>query len=472
MKTENTNRTSPLLKLTKALTVILLITFGFKASAQCTANFTYVVDTTNNGVVSFTNTSSSAGSVQYAWDFGDGQSAYSASPTHTYSFTGTDTVTLMMYDSLALGGGCSDTVSYVLSVIHITPPACFAHYTAVDSLGYIYFVNASSGGTGTSYFWDFGDGDTLTTYGNAVHSYGPGMYTACLTVNNPSISCSVTYCDSVMVNSCGAYFTSTADASGFGETFTSSVTGSGDTYYWDFGDGNTSTLANPYHVYAASGTYYVQLGVTSSTDPGCGATHNNYVNVSNHCSAAFTIAQDSLDLYHFNIYNNATSPGSGITYLWDFGDGATSTAAYPNHTYAGTGPYYLCLTITSTDTVCTATHCDSLIAGRSTSTISVTVLAPLTTGVNEASEAASILENYPNPFNGSTTINYSISKNAAVELTVMDLLGNKIALLESSQKSAGSYSTVWNADGIAPGLYLLQMKTNNRITTKKIVISK
>ncbi len=475
MKTENTNKTSRLLKLSKALTVVILMTFGLKASAQCTANFTYAVDPANNGMVSFTNTSSGSGSFHYTWYFGDGTFSYSTSPVHYYAVTGVDTIKLVISDSLALGG-CSDSTMQYLSVINNTPPTCTAHFTTIDSIGNLFFYDQSYGSTtaGTLlYHWDFGNGDSSSVAGSFNYNYATsGVYYACLTVTNSAGTCTPsTYCDSVVVSSCFASFTASGDASGFGENFTSYLSGTADTYHWDFGDGNTSTVANPHHVYAAAGYYYVQLSVTSSTDPGCGYTSSSYVNVQNNCSAAFVVARDSVSLYDFTIYNYATASGI-INYLWDFGDGTTSTAAYPIHTYAGAGPYYLCLSITNADSSCMATHCDSVIAGRSTTGITVTVVSPLTTGINNVSDVNTILENYPNPFSGNTTINYSISKNAAVELTVMDLLGNKVALLESSQKSAGSYATVWNADGIAPGMYLLQMKTNNRVITKKIVISK
>lgn len=93
----------------------------------------------------------------------------------------------------------------------------------------------------------------------------------------------------------------------------------------------------------------------------------------------------------------------------------------------------------------------------------------LTTGFSNTKNIISLLENYPNPFNGITTINYSISKAAEVELTIFDLLGNKIATVDSDNKLAGNHTAVWNAVSIAEGMYTLQLKVNNQISTKKII---
>ena len=96
----------------------------------------------------------------------------------------------------------------------------------------------------------------------------------------------------------------------------------------------------------------------------------------------------------------------------------------------------------------------------------------LTTGIADTKNINTVFESYPNPFSGSTTINYSISKEEAVELTVVDVLGKKIAIIESSKKSAGKHSAIWNAETVAEGMYILQLKVDNQILTKKIIITK
>lgn len=66
----------------------------------------------------------------------------------------------------------------------------------------------------------------------------------------------------------------------------------------------------------------------------------------------------------------AWNPGNNVTYAWDFGDGSTGTARMEQHTYAASGTYQVCLTVTRTDTagtvLCTDSHCDSVHVGTVT----------------------------------------------------------------------------------------------------------
>jgi hypothetical protein len=88
----------------------------------------------------------------------------------------------------------------------------------------------------------------------------------------------------------------------------------------------------------------------------------------------------------------------------------------------------------------------------------MTVVPPMATGITDVVSKTESLENYPNPFSQSTTVKYSVSRDAFVELNVVDLLGNKIASLENSRKSSGNYSILWNAENISSGMYLLKIK--------------
>ena len=96
------------------------------------------------------------------------------------------------------------------------------------------------------------------------------------------------------------------DSIGAGVSFYSSVSGSADMYYWTFGDGSTSTVANPYHVYPAAGTYNVCLYVSSSTDSTCNYTSCGTVTTTGGgtpgCSAYFVVVQDSTNLYNYFVY--------------------------------------------------------------------------------------------------------------------------------------------------------------------------
>lgn len=81
-------------------------------------------------------------------------------------------------------------------------------------------------------------------------------------------------------------------------------------------------------------------------------------------------------------------------------------------------------------------------------------------------------QNYPNPFNPSTKINYGLRKSGNVEITVYNVLGNKVATLVNGYKSAGKHSVDFNASNIASGIYFYKISTPDFIQTKKMILEK
>ena len=146
-------------------------------------------------------------------------------------------------------------------------------------------------------------------------------------------------------------------------------------FFWDFGDGTTSTLANPSHAYSQAGTYYVCLTVSVPTTTGFMCTSNwcDSVIVGGTppppapCSANFTYQSCNNSTITGNICFSSTTNSTASSYLWDFGDGTSSTLPNPSHGYSQPGTYYVCLTVnviaSNTGVVCTATWCDSVIVG-------------------------------------------------------------------------------------------------------------
>ena len=79
-------------------------------------------------------------------------------------------------------------------------------------------------------------------------------------------------------------------------------------------------------------------------------------------------------------------------------------------------------------------------------------------------------QNYPNPFNPSTTISFSIPTSEFVTLKVYDVLGNEVTDLVNEYKQAGSYEVEFDADGLASGVYLYQLKSNGFMKSKKLIL--
>jgi len=99
-----------------------------------------------------------------------------------------------------------------------------------------------------------------------------------------------------------------------------------------------------------------------------------------------------------------------------------------------------------------------------------------TTSVNqqniEVSLDYNIDQNYPNPFNPSTVISYQLPVSSEVTLEVFDVLGNEVATLVNEYKVAGRYEVEFNAATLPSGVYFYQLKAEEFITTKKMILLK
>ena len=95
-------------------------------------------------------------------------------------------------------------------------------------------------------------------------------------------------------------------------------------------------------------------------------------------------------------------------------------------------------------------------------------------GENQIPNSFSLLENFPNPFNPSTTIKYSLAKTAIVRLSIYDLSGRVVETLVSEKKEAGAYSVSWNVSGssLEAGVYFAKMDNGLHSTVIKMLLLK
>ncbi len=220
------------------------------------AGFTFVEGCEGNPTV-FTNTSTIAsGSLNYAWDFGDGNASTDEDPSNTYVLDGTYTVTLTVTND----NGCEDVITQSVTVDN-SPTALFTASTECEGFA-TEFTNLSTGDGALSHSWDFGDGNSSIDT-NPTHTYAnAGTYTVILTVTN-SNACVNTYTVSVSVNALPTVDFSFSDVcEGTTASFVNSS--SAGSYAWDLGDGSSSTLANVNHTYSTFGIYDVTLTVTDA----------------------------------------------------------------------------------------------------------------------------------------------------------------------------------------------------------------
>jgi len=99
-----------------------------------------------------------------------------------------------------------------------------------------------------------------------------------------------------------------------------------------------------------------------------------------------------------------------------------------------------------------------------------------TLDVNEGSSDQptdySLYQNYPNPFNPITTIRYELPQDGQVTIDIFDILGQKVKTVLNEFKNAGRYETVFSSTGLASGVYIYQLRVNEFITSKKMLLVK
>lgn len=337
------------------------------SGTPCTAfaNFTFLTDSSNKNKIYFNNTSS-VNNPAYIWNFGDGTFSTQASPNHIYPGPGVYQVCLTARNST--DSSCSDQYcTYVTITNPCTADFGFYADSLAGNLNKFHFTSFNTT-PGLIYDWNFGDGYS-SSLKNPVHQYATsGAYTVCLSIHNPADTfCNGYKCHTIYVGpSCNAAFSSVTDTLSNTVYFSNQTGGSMFSYSWTFGDGSSASSAtNPVHTYSHNGAYIVCLEVRSF-DTSCYDRVCDTIYIGPHgggtCQAAFNSTRDALD---YNVYfMNRSYSKPGVIYSWSFGDGSTSSLRDPVHHYTQNGAYRVCLQISTYDSSCTASVCDTILITR------------------------------------------------------------------------------------------------------------
>ncbi|TAL43713.1 MAG: PKD domain-containing protein, partial [Chitinophagaceae bacterium] len=304
--------------------------------------------------VDFTDTIRNA--VTYYWNFGDGGLDTTILPnsSHTYNAVGNYLVMLIAEDSATCN--IRDTSYVNIRVGNLQALLDFnpVKLLPCDSLKYR-FDNLSVAPPGqpftnTSFIWDYGDGSPTVVAGTApvFHNYtSPGSYIIKL------ILVDTAYCNAPdtlekTINIAplvdAQFITPPTGCAPYTAVFDNTSV-AGQTFSWDFGDGNTSSAFEPVHTYNLAGTYNVTLIVTDPATCNITDTARFTITVFNNPVANFTFSPDPPIENTPATFTNLSSPDA-TDFKWFFGDGdslVTASRANVVHQYNATGTYNACL---------------------------------------------------------------------------------------------------------------------------------
>lgn len=376
-----------------------------------------------NGSISIT---ASGGSSPYQFSI-DGGNTFQSSGTFNNLSAGTYNV--IIEDA----SGCSETNVLTLTNVGGVTPTISSNQNICA--GNSVSITAGGAGAGGSYLWDNGLGSGSS---HVVSPASTTTYNVTITdINGCTATASVTITvdtpPSVSINPSTASICS-------GESITISASGA-QSYSWNTGATTPSITVSP-----ANQSTYTVIGQNGSC-PGSPVS----VTISVTQSPTVTASANPTTISVGGTVS-FSSAGSGATsYVWDFGDGNTSTQNNPSHTYSSAGIYTVTLTGTLNGCI-------------NTSQLTINVGA---VNINEYNleNAVSII---PNPNKGQFEININLNEVQDVEITLFNSLGQVIKTDFYREVFNNSYT--YNINDQSKGIYYINVKSNKGNTTKRLLI--
>lgn len=278
----------------------------------------------------------------WRWDFGDGKASTEQNPTHTYWTHGVYNVILTVSNEYGQADVAKNNYITVIGDLK-------ANFAADPASGKaplaVRFEDRSIGGP-TAWAWDFGDGTTANVQ-NPTHTFTTaGSYDVKLTVTRDDVTDTTTQVMNVGGVPNTDFVASALEVSvGDIIQFTDKTTNAPTAWSWNFGDMAESTYQNPTHAYQLKGVYTVSL-TTRNENGRDTEIKKQYINVGMAPKADFRQVISPFHMYNVPkvVYFVDQSERAPTSWLWDFGDGATSTDQNPRHVYMNEGTYTVKLT--------------------------------------------------------------------------------------------------------------------------------
>lgn len=326
-----------------------------------------------------------SGTFTYAWYSG-------VYPSGTLMTTTTNILLSNSYTATSPGtyyvvvtyGSCQKTAAFTVKKVccpDINTPA-ITNVTQLTCNQYT-FTGTTPNPSGASITWNFGDGVTQAGVSGVpvTHTYSnAGIYCVTFCVGPPTpnpTACTGNCATATAVVPIEANFSYTLGCNGcisitdLSEIYCNSLYVS---YFWDFGDGFTSTsVVPPAHCYSTAGTYTLSLTLTYNDGLIAPCTSTHSVNVT---YTPLSIAMNT-PVCTGQLVNMSSSPGGFDTYTWDFGDTYSSYTSPTTHAYTQTGPITVTLSVTDQlGNTCTANSNINVFQGVSNCTLQPGYICP------------------------------------------------------------------------------------------------
>lgn len=280
----------------------------------------------------------------------------------------------------------------------------------------------------------------------------------------------------------GCYYNSFNQYLNFYPEPTAAISQSNDTLYanapgantFQWFDGNQNAIPNAtnnWYQPLAVGDYYVQASVNNGLVNCVGPMSSSFFWTSN-CIANYYHFPDTTNQYSIIIVNTSVPvPGAGVSYLWDFGDGNSSTQAFPQHQYSGPGTYTVCVTVS--DASCSHTYCDTLsVTNKRNTPFSINVVDPGALNAAEPDAAALNLTLWPQPAEEVLGLRFDLQELSRVRLVLFDMHGRLVKEMAAVDLAAGEQRMELDCAGLAVGMYLARLQVGERSHLRKVSIGR
>lgn len=427
------------------------------------ADFTWRPDSLQYNKIYFKSmVTSPSAAIFYKWVFGDGTTSNDPNPIHIYQQPGAYRVCLIIE-----AGNCRKEIC---KEIVVQAPACdvdarFEWKRDASQWNKIWFRNLSQPvGNIWRTQWTYGDGTSSQDF-NSFHVYQqPGKYYVCLKVQSLN-GCIDTYCDSVLVrmnDTCEnrSDFRFEVNQNNLLEYyFKPKAAHQAWKYFWNFGDGTSSTAIAPAHKFAQPGVYKVCLTVMTTNT--CRTTTCKEIRVGLNCDdvkVKFDYRRDSTKPYLLSFRASGNMPI--VKQRWVIQKDSANTfpappqvvieANNPTYSFKDSGWYVVCLyAVTSNN--CKKTYCERIYIAR---------------GENGRLAASGRIPVYPNPARSVVTLDITVESATTLQMRVLDGTGSaKIQF--SAPARAGTNHISIPVERLSSGLYMVEIRYGNQVKMAK-----